>query len=218
MAVMDEFEKEREQVKNASFKKKLVYFLDYNKGKVIIAIILIAFLSWFLVTVLSKKEQVMCGIFLNCYEQEYITGEFSEEYLEKQSFDPKTQETYFVTDLTYQAGSEVSVETNQALTVYASSGVMDFIVAEPEVLDELANKYYFADLTDVLSEEEYQALMPYFVFYENEEHELVPILIHIGKNERMQKAYGEEIEELCVGVLLDAPHTEGLADYIDYLM
>ena len=41
MAVMDEFQKEREALKNAPLSTKIKYFWDYNRGKVIIGIVLL---------------------------------------------------------------------------------------------------------------------------------------------------------------------------------
>ena len=221
MAVMDEFKEEREALKSAPLSVKIKYFWDYNRGKVILGIILILIAGGFISAQLSKKEQVVSGVFLNCYEQEYILGEFSEEFILENEFNPKKQETYFVTDLPYEVDKQAAsanMDTNQALYVYASSGVMDFFIADPVVMNELANKYFFADLRDVLSEDDCIALEPYFVTYENEEGEEVPVLIDIGKNEKMAKAYGDEVESLQMGVLLDAAHPENMGEFVDYLM
>lgn len=221
MAVMDEFKEEREALKNASLSKKLKYFWDYNRGKVFIGIILILIAGGFISAQLSKKEQVVSGVFLNCFEQEYILGEFSKEFLEENEFNPKKQETYFVTDLPYQAdekAADANMDVNQALYVYASSGVMDFIVSDPATMDDLAKKYFFIDLREVLTEEECKALESYFITYENEEGEEVPVLLNIGKNEKMAKAYGEEYETLQMGVMLDNSHPENMNIFIEYLM
>lgn len=221
MAVMDEFQKEREALKSAPFSVRIKYFWDYNRGKVIIGIILILIAGGFISAQLFKKEQVVSGVFLNCFEQEYILGEFSDEFLVENEFNPKKQETYFVTDLPYQVdgqAADASLDVDQALYVYSSSGVMDFFVSDPATMDDLARKYFFADLRDVLSEEECKALEPYFVTYENEEGEEVPVLIDIGKNERMAKAYGEDYESLQMGVMLDSAHPENMGMFIEYLM
>lgn len=221
MAVMDEFQKEREALKSAPLSAKMKYFWDYNRGKVIIGIILIFIVGGFISAQFSKKEQIVSGVFLNCFEQEYILGEFSEEFLLTNEFNPKKQETYFVTDLPYMVGeqaADANMDVNQALYVYASSGVMDFIVSDPATMDDLAKKFFFIDLRDVLTENECKALEDYFVTYENEEGEEVPILINIGKNEKMQKAYGSEYENLQMGVMLDNAHPENMGIFIDYLM
>ena len=221
MAVMDEFKEEREALKKAPLSVKIKYFWDYNRGKVILAIILILIAGGFISAQLTKKEQVVSGVFLNCFEQEYILGEFSEEFLVNNEFNPKKQETYFVTDLPYMVGeqaAEASMDVNQALYVYASSGVMDFIVSDSAAMDDLAKKYFFIDLRDVLTEEECKELEPYFVTYENEEGEEVPILIDIGKNEKMSKAYGDEYESLQMGVMIDNAHPENISAFVEYMM
>ena len=221
MAVMDEFQKEREALKNAPLSAKIKYFWDYNRGKVILGIILLLIAGGFISAQLTKKEQVVSGVFLNCFEQEYILEEFSEKFLEANEFNPKKQETYFVTDLPYMVGekaADANMDVNQALYVYASSGVMDFIVSDPATMDDLAKKFFFIDLREVLTEEECKALETYFVTYENEEGEEVPILINIGKNEKMAKAYGEQYESLQMGVMLDNSHPENMNIFIEYLM
>ena len=221
MAVMDEFKEEREALKSAPLSAKIKYFWDYNRGKVILGIILLLIAGGFISAQLTKKEQVISGVFLNCFEQEYILGEFSEEFLLENEFNPKKQETYFVTDLPYMVGeqaADANMDVNQALYVYASSGVMDFIVSDTDTMDDLAKKYFFIDLRDVLTEEEYKALETYFVTYENEEGEEVPILINIGKNEKMKNAYGSEYENLQMGVMLDNAHPENMNMFIEYLM
>lgn len=221
MAVMDEFQKEREALKSASLSVRIKYFWDYNRGKVIIGIILLLIAGGFISAQLTKKEQVISGVFLNCFEQEYILGEFSEEFLLENEFNPKKQESYFVTDLPYQVGvqaSDANMDVNQALYVYASSGVMDFIVSDSATMDDLAKKYFFIDLRDVLTEEECKALGNHFVTYENEDGEEVPILINIGKNEKMKKAYGDTCESLQLGVMLDNAHPENMNMFIEYLM
>jgi hypothetical protein len=57
-----------------------------------------------------------------------------------------------------------------------------------------------------------------FVTYENEAGEQVPILINIGKNDKMSKAYGEEYESLQMGIMLDNAHPENMDIIVDYLM
>ena len=221
MAVMDEFKEEREALKNAPFSEKIKYFWDYNRGKVILGIILLLIAGGFISAQLTKKEQVVSGVFLNCFEQEYILGEFSEEFLVKNEFNPKRQETYFVTDLPYMVGEQAAyanTDVNQALYVYASSGVMDFIISDPATMDDLAKKYIFIDLREVLSEEKCKELENDFVTKKNEEGEEVPILINIGKNERMTKAYSEEYGNLQMGIMIDNAHPANMDIFVDYLM
>ena len=221
MALMDEFQKERESLKKAPLGDRVKYFWDYNKGKVILGLFLLVLAGGVLFAQFSKKEHVISGAFLNCFEQEYILGEFSDAFLEENDFNPKRKETYFVTGLPYEVGEQadsVNMDTNQALYIYASSGVMDVIVADPVTMDDLAKKFFFTDIREVLTEEECKALEKYFVTYENEDGEEVPCLINIGKNEKMMKAYGETYESLQMGVMLDNAHPENIGAFIEFLM
>ena len=95
---------------------------------------------------------------------------------------------------------------------------MDFIISDPATMDDLAKKYFFIDLREVLSEEKCKELENDFVTYKNEEGEEVPILINIGKNERMTKAYSEEYGNLQMGIMIDNAHPANMDIFVDYLM
>jgi hypothetical protein len=86
-------------------------------------------------------------------------------------------------------------------------------------MDELALKNYFADLADVLTEEQYAELEPYFIYFENSKGEQVPALIDVSKSEKLKAAFEDEAaENLTLGIVIEAPHPETVGDFIKYLL
>ena len=224
MAVMDEFKKERESIKTAPFNKKIEYVWNYYWVQILIVVGLILTIAGVFFVVTNRKEPVLSGIYVNCDKADYVNGELVEAFIEEKGIDLEEEELYFVTNLTYKTDGEVSSgstnkDTTQALTIYHESGTMDFVVSQREVMEELALKNYFADLADVLTEEQYTALEPYFISFDNSKGEPVPVLIDMSKSELLKSGYDKEAAETLVfGVVIGAPHKEMVREYIEYLM
>lgn len=224
MAVMDEFKKEREEMKNAPLGKKLQYVWNYYWVQILIVVGLILTIAGVFFVVTNKKEPVLNGIYVNCYKADYVNGELIADFIEEQDIDLKNQEIYFVTDLTYRlddgmTSSTTNKQTTQALTIYHESGTMDFVVGQKEVMEELALKNYFADLADILTEEQYQALEPYFISFPNSKGEQVPVLVDMSKSEILKEGFEDEAKDsLVFGVVIGAPHKEMVGKYMEYLM
>ncbi len=224
MAVMDELKKERESIKNAPLNKKMEYIWNYYWVHICLVLGVILVIAGIITTVNNKKDPVLCGIYVNCYEADYVNEELMEEFVEEQNIDLDTQEFYFVTDLSYRlddglTSGTTNKETTQALTIYHDARTMDFVTAQRQVMEELALKNYFADLRDVLTEEQCEALEPYFIYFDNSKGEKVPALIDISSGERLKEAYEDDAAEtLTIGVVLDAPNPEMVGKYIEYLM
>lgn len=224
MAVKDEFKKERESIKNAPLDKKIQYIWNYYWVQILFVVGIILVIIGVGVTVKNKKETLLTGIYLNCYEEEYVNNELVEDFIEEKEIDTKKQELYFVTDLTYTAdddsllGSDNS-STGQALTIYHESGTVDFVIASRAVLEELAyEKNFFADLRLILSEEDIEKYESYFIYLESEEGEEVPILIDMSQSEKLKGAYKEDEKPLVMGFIINAPHAEMAADFVGYLL
>ncbi len=224
MAVMDEFKKERESIKTAPLNKKLEYVWNYYWLQILLVVGFILIIFSIIFVVKNKKEPVLCGIYVNCQDEGYVNNELVEEFVEEQGINLKEQELYFVTNLAYRlddgmTSDSTNKQTTQALSIYHDARTMDFVTAERQVMEELALKNYFVDLADVLTEEQYEALEPYFIYFDNSKGEKVPALIDISSSEKLRAAYEDEAAEtLTIGIVLEAPHPERVGKYIEYLM
>lgn len=224
MAVMDEFKKEREAIKTAPLNKKIEYIWNYYWVQILIVLGLILTVAGVFFVVTNKKEPVLTGIYVNCHKEDYVNGELIEDFVAEQEIDLKKQEVYFVTNLSYRlddgmTSDSTNKQTTQALSIYHESKTIDFVAAQKEIMEELALKNYFADLADVLTEEQYAELKPYFISFPNSKGEQVPVLIDMSGSEILKKGFDEEAKDsLAFGVVIEAPHTEMVGNYIEYLM
>ncbi len=223
MAVLDEFREEREAIKNASFQKRLQYFWTYRKLYVIGAVVAIAIIVYMVHGVMTGKEEVLNGVFLNCFtvENDYVNQELKTEFAIEQEIDLEKYNLTFSTDLSYQTGEGHSSENqsaNETMSIYANAKTLDFIIGSQEVMLELVEKKYFVDLSDVLSEEKYAEYEPYFIYKEAESGEQIPLLIDVSQSEKLAKAYGNTNEVMALGVVLEAPHGDMTVSFVDYIM
>ncbi len=173
MAQMDEFQEERDAViKYGTPKEKLSYFWDYYKWHTIITILIITLLFSYIYTLVTAKDSVLNGCFLNIYEHEdsdYTTTDLANEFIAKLQLDASEYEVAFDTNLSYAPdGNATSESANytvlQALMARAAGGDIDFIVGPHRVMNRLAYQEFFIDLSEVLTEEQYALYEPYFLY------------------------------------------------------
>lgn len=225
MAVLDEFREEREAMKQKSFKERAKYFWQYHKLQIIVPVVLVLIIVYIIHGMLTNTEEILNGVFLNCstVENEYVNQGLIEDFAEVQGIDTDKYDIHFTTDVNYEVGDEdqassVNQTANETLTIYAQAGTLDFVVGSHEVMEDLVNKKYFVDLTDVLSEEQCEKYESYFIYKETEAGGQVPLLIDMSQSECMQEVYGNSEETLAIGISLNAPHPEVIAGFIDYMM
>lgn len=178
MAVMDEFREEREAIKNAPMKKKILYFWDYYKLQTIIVVAVIAVIIGFIYVQSTNTEALMNGILLNCYSSEldYTPDNLANDFLENQGVDTKKYSINFISDLTYdmEESNVYSLDKDsakQTITVYSEAGDLDFVTGSFEDLMDIAYKGVFVDLSEVLSEDEYAMYESYFLYLDMDVYE-----------------------------------------------
>ena len=65
MAVMDEFREEREAVKHGPLKKRIAWFLDYNKWKILAMALAAVCVGTFIYQQVTKKETALYVAMVN---------------------------------------------------------------------------------------------------------------------------------------------------------
>ena len=180
MAAMDEFQKEREAVKNGTFKVKLAYFWDYYKVHTIVTVVVIIFLSSWIYELITATDPVLSVNFLNLssIREENMTNRLLDEFIEEQKIDTKEYGIDRRTNLRYiteaeMAESEATATGNKASSNYntlqillaqTGANTLDAIIGPHAALNELAYQDYFVDLSTALTVEEYALYKPYFLY------------------------------------------------------
>ena len=266
MAAMDEFRKEREAIKYAGFKEKVAYFWDYYKWYVIIPVVVIAIISNLIYHKITDPEIILEGVFLNVYnsssDSEYTISDLIEAFKEEQNIDVSEYDVSFRTSYSYvsetqseasdgtgitmSSAASTNYTTLQALQAQAGAGCLDFIAGPQDSMRELAYKGYFADLSEVLTEEQYALYEPYFLYmdmgaieeyqeaYDNGDYNAtisvpdtmspenmtkpIPVYIDISKCSDLIESYGYDVGTVVFGMVASAPNPDVTLDFIDYLM
>ena len=167
MALMSEFQKERDAVlKNGTVKQKIIYIWDYYKWHIIIPIIVIIAITSHIINVITAPDIIMNGVLLNVYNTEtsISNGELLEAFYQKQKIDPKEEEINLNTNLYFSPeNANGNYETLQVLMAWHAADSLDFIGGDLQTLIELSYRGYFSDLREVLTEEQITKYEPYFI-------------------------------------------------------
>lgn len=258
MAAMDEFRKEREAIKNGTFKQKAAYFWDYYKWHTIIALLIVIFITSYVYNLITATDTILEGVFLNVssYDNETTPNIFADEFIKKHKIDTKEYDVSFNTNLSYMAASAQTEETSgnamqsnyttmQVLMAQTGAEMLDFMVGPHDSMQELSYKGYFADLSEILSEDEYALYEPYFLYmdmgvvkkqeeaYDNMEdttaipiplcsepdtmEQPIPVMIDLSECKKVTDTYGYEVENLAFGVITNGPNQENSLKFLKML-
>ena len=167
MPVMDEFQEEREKIKNGSFKDKINYFWCYYKFHTIVVICAIGLLALLIHDVVTQKDTAFFAAMLNSVSlDEDSTAAFREDFVEYTGIDLNQYEVLFDNTMTLDdsSASELATSSSQRLLVYTSAGEIDVIVGGEDIFPDEANQGMFYDLREILTEEQIARYEPYFYY------------------------------------------------------
>ncbi len=169
MALMDEFKKERETIKNGTLKQKAAYFWEYYKWHVIIPVIIITAVSCYIYQLVTKTDDIVNGILLNTnnIEAQALADQVASDFSEEMKIDTKKYSVSLNTALRYNDNNTKDVsnyESMQALMAWVGAGAVDFISGDMDTLSGFAYREYFVDLRKILSKDEIAKYEPYFLY------------------------------------------------------
>ncbi|MBR1930112.1 MAG: hypothetical protein IJ833_01365 [Lachnospiraceae bacterium] len=165
MPVMDEFQEEREALKQASIWEKIKYFVYYYKWHTVAAIaVLIIGFTWIRDVVTSKDAAfyaaIVNGAALNNAE------EFNLAFTAYSGIDNQKYDVIFDTSMQLVSGSgdQMSVASSQKLVAYSSIGELDILCANQSLFTDYANSTFFYDLREILTPEQMEQCKPYLYY------------------------------------------------------
>lgn len=240
MALMDEFREERERIKKAPLKTKASYFWHYYKWHIIIPLLIISFIIWCIISVMTKRDTILNGVFLNAHSMDATTlsEELAADFCKEHKINTEDYAVTLNTSLSFDGNNienTANYETVQVLMAWIGAGTLDFVAGDTNALTVLAYANYLVDLRKVLSDEDFAKYEPYFLYIDEavlhaediisdypdctkpEEMERpIPVLIDISASDEIAKLY-PGVKPIILGVAANAPNTETLSDFLDYL-
>ena len=251
MAVMDEFKEERQALKEGTPKQKLAYFWYYYKWHVIIALVVIAMVISFIEQLADRKEPAFYTVLLNASLLDQTTSEqpaFITDFAEKEGIDLNTSDITFDTSIRIVEDSmdETSITSSQKLMVYVAANELDSMITDYDSFQKYANSSMFYDLRDILTEEQVQALEPYFYYVDRkvvlaieaanddmnsdytpnypdpfqpeEMQDPVPVGICLTGCKDLTDTYYFRGDGIVMGIYANAEHIETAVDLAEYLL
>ncbi|HKM33611.1 MAG TPA: hypothetical protein VJY54_02590 [Lachnospiraceae bacterium] len=246
MPLMDEFRKERDQIKKQPLKKKLAYFWTYYKWFVIGGLIAIILIVTTAKAYMDKKEYALYGVMLNGYslsqEEEPLATGF-EEYagIDTNKYSVSFNSTLTMTDQMDQSG----IGATQFIMVYIAAKDLDVTVMDlkrfgkyangdtyldlrelldADMLDKLSDKLYYVDKSVVeeinslesSSESTDDVVIPDPFQPENMEKP-IPVGIDLSECKKFTDAYYYENNEAYFGVIVNTENRDLALKLIQYL-
>ena len=257
MALMDEFKEERASVRQKPLRDKIAYIRDYYKWPIIVAVVAILIIFCFIYGKLTRKEESLNGLLLNVnlYGSDTALKDsdtLSDDFLAALNLDNQKHEVNFNTSITYYVNGDnpsqyFSTQSQQLIMTYVSAGTADFMTADTDTMLVFAYQGYFMDLSQLLSDEEYAAYEPYFLYMDatfmdrlNESKENgtldtsvevpdwtdpdsmeqpVPVLIDISKSDKLMQIYNQPKEDrICIGFPYTLPNQNNAVEFLKYVM
>ncbi len=216
MAVMDEFQKEREALKQASLQKRFSYFWTYYKWHVVALVVVISLGASFVHSLVNKKELGFYAALINASDLE--GDALLQDFLQTYDLDARTYDYILDSSLFLDANgmSDASVATTQKLVVYLAAAQLDVMVTGQDVFSQYAYTDTFTDLRTLLTPRELEQLSDRLYYIDR------AVVARIAEaQERMDDSYSPEIvtdpalmeEPVPVGVILsdDSPLNKAYA-------
>lgn len=246
MPVMDEFKKEREELKQKGLKERLSYYIYYYKWHALAVIAIIAMVISLISNIMSRKDCAFYAVFLNTLDslqsEEYVQG-----FADYAGIDTNEYDVLFDTTMAIngEGRDDISISTYQKLAVYTAAGDLDILIAAPEIAENYANEQIFHDLRDLLTPEMVSLCEPYFYYvdqsvinaaseaqYNGQKYEAVypdprhpeemvdpiPVGIYLDECNKLKENFYFGSEELVLGVYVNSKNVGTAVKFVEYII
>ncbi len=152
MALMDEFQKERDAVKQKGWRARLAYFWDYHKWQVIAGATGLILLLYFLSSLAGQKNLLAQAAFLNALALEENTAStLAQQYLSHRGQDPRKTDLLIEDSLFVDPENwdPMGLAVSQKLFAHLAAGELDIIAAAQDNFTSYAENGTFLPLEEI---------------------------------------------------------------------
>ena len=156
-----------QKMKGRSFKEQAAYFWQYYKWHTLIILVLLSYAIYGICAIAGKKETMLNGIFLDCYEKADFAENIADDFAEIVPIDDKNEEYKFRTDLFYdlpRVTMRKKYQANQIISSQTMNGKLDFVISDTSTMTSFVQRTLLVDLTTFFSEDELTLMKPYFIY------------------------------------------------------
>lgn len=246
MPVMDEFKKEREELKQKSLKERLSYYIYYYKWHALAVIAAIAIIISLISNIINRKDCAFYAVLLNTLDS-LQSEEYVQSFADYAGIDTNEYDVLFDTTMAINGDGrdDISITTYQKLAVYTAAGDLDILIAAPEIVEIYANDQIYYDLRDLLTSETASLCEPYFYYvdqsvvdaasearYNGQQYEAVypdprhpeemeipiPVGIYLDDCSKLKEYFYFGSEELVLGVYINSKNAGTAVKFIEFIM
>ena len=155
MAVMDEFRKEREQIKTAPLPKKIQYFKDYYLIPTLFTVFVVTVALLVLKSTVFRRAESLYVCMVNFAPgeeaEENVARAFAERALsDRKDYITVDSNTYIAVDEEESDLIKYSYVDEEKLMAMVMSGSLDFLASGQDVIERYMEQDWFDDLTGIL--------------------------------------------------------------------
>lgn len=203
--------------------------------------------SCYISELLSKKENVLSGLFLNAASMDgsNTIDDLEQDFIKTLKLDDE-YEVSFIDNYTLTGDAGMDYETTQAVFVQMASGSIDFAISPLEYMQNYAYKDCYLDLRTILSEEQLKKYESYFLYivgdYMKQHHarvnsgesneiitfpdfkkpedmkDPIPVFIDLSKCDIITDQYQSNKESLVFGVVASTENLDNAISFLDFIM
>lgn len=157
-----EIKNEKKKLSRMTFGQKAEYIFEYYKFPIIVTVVVIVLVVSILKTLINNKPLGFYAMFLNGSGQEMSIGadELEKRFAEYAEIDGGKEKVVIDTTASFNpnVNSQYTMAQNAKITALFASHDLDAMVIDPGVFTYYALSGAFADLREVLSEDEFRKL------------------------------------------------------------
>ena len=247
MTIWEAKKEQLKSIKNRSFKEQISYLWDYYGIKAICLLLALITLIAFIVTLATKKDYALTGVFFGAQPQD-STESYLEDFSQFAGIDLDDYELSIQCHPNIHMDQQITQDiysSMETFTAMVASQSVDCFAGNPELFLYYAYLEYAADLRTVLDPEELEQLSPYLHYIDgalirqqesanggltdayfqradSTRPELMTDPIPVGisvdaANDAFGKYYPFE-EDGVIGICASAPYPENAAAFLRYCL
>ena len=223
-SVNEEIKAQNEKVKQMSLRKRLQHYWYYNKWILFAAIGAILLIYFIIDSMLTyNKTFYVTGVFINCGASPEREKELEQAFADAYGINTDTYSVDFDYSLSYDTEfvDSATAYTPVKMVAYSEGHVGDFVLCDEESFGFFANNGYFADLSEVLSEEQFTAYEPYLYYYDaGDLRGSIPTAIRLTDISRLQQAgcYLYGTDDILFTVFYLSDHKNHALEALEFFM
>ncbi len=186
----DEIREQNEKLKNAPFKEKFKYFMDYYSKITIVIIVIIATVIYIAYSMITSPKDTAFAAYLFNSSGKPADTELQDKFIEHLGIDTDEYFAYIDSTMYYTSGNvstDVYAHINKTMAVMYN-GELDVIVGDATAIDYFSYGEYFHDITTILPDdllEQFKDKLYYAVV--NENGDKVPVGIYVTDSPKLNK-------------------------------